>query len=360
MNEESTDIVAVPNPHALMPVMDIRLAKERYQALVEFVKGIMVEDKDFGPPFDSSDKNVLLKPGAEKLLSFFGLTPVLVDERVLEDDSDPLHPYYFYRRKCQLYRGDRLVGEGSGSCNSRESKYRWREAKRKCPNCGMETIRSSKAEFGGGWYCWAKIGGCGAKFAHETPAILNQTVGLVENPDIADIANTVLKMADKRAIIAATLIACNASEFFTQDIEADQVVEGTVKETNPKAQTIPQRSTTGTASILSQTDTTLTTQSGARQKNQWPDAQDIIKTLVRDGFIDAAEHAVGILNHSVFMNIPQGNLELYDIAVYLCGYQTWPQTWTTEDKATATNNQYLAGAPKEWEDAAKHILGMRL
>jgi len=358
MNEESTDIVAVPNPHALMPVMDIRLAKERYQSLVEFVKGIMVEDKDFGPPFDGSDKNVLLKPGAEKLLSFFGLTPVLVDERVLEDDSDPLHPYYFYRRKCQLYRGDRLVGEGSGSCNSRESKYRWREAKRKCPNCGMETIRSSKAEFGGGWYCWAKIGGCGAKFAHETPAILNQTVGLVENADIADVANTVLKMADKRAIIAATLIACNASEFFTQDIEADQVIEGTARETSPKAQTTPQPSTTGTTSILSQTDTIPTAQSGGRQKNQWE--QDVIKTLVRDGIVDSAPHAVAILNRSPFVDVEYGKLELYDAAVYLCGWQSQVQSLSADEKAKLTNEKYLAGAPKEWTDAAQHILGMKL
>ena len=139
--------------------------------------------------------------------------------------------------------------------------------------------------------------------------------------------------------------------------EMDQVIEGTVKDTSPKAQTTPQASTTG---MQPSGTTPITTQAAGRQKNQWPDAQDIIKTLVRDGFIDAAEHAVGILNHSVFMNIPQGKLELYDIAVYLCGYQTWPQIWTTEDKATATNNQYLAGAPKEWEDAAKHILGMKL
>ena len=88
--------------------------------------------------------------------------------------------------------------------------------------------------------------------------------------------------------------------------------------------------------------------------------QKILKTLVQDGLIDSVEHAVGILNHSVFISVAEGKLELYDIAVYLCGYQTWPQTWTTEDKATATNNQYLAGAPKEWEDAAKHILGMKL
>ena len=152
----------------------------------------------------------------------------------------------------------------------------------------------------------------------------------------------------------------------------DQVIEGTVverpgKETSPKgpvqdtqtgkfqppkAQDIPPGKTPET--------TSGTTSTAGRQKNQWPDVQKILKTLVQDGLIDSLEHAVGILNHSVFISVAEGKLELYDIAVYLCGYQTWPQTWTTEDKATATNNQYLAGAPKEWEDAAKHILGMKL
>ena len=141
--------------------------------------------------------------------------------------------------------------------------------------------------------------------------------------------------------------------------EMDQVIEGVVKETSPKAEDTPPQETSGTKSGTSKPSVTDSPMAG-RQKNQWPDAQKILKTLVQDGLIDSVEHAVGILNHSVFMSVPQGKLELYDVAVYLCGYQTWPQTWTTEDKATATNNQYLAGAPKEWTDAARHILGMTL
>ena len=39
------------------------------------------------------------------------------------------------------------------------------------------------------------------------------------NPDICDQVNTIQKMATKRAMIAAVLIAVNASEFFTQDVE---------------------------------------------------------------------------------------------------------------------------------------------
>jgi hypothetical protein len=41
----------------------------------------------------------------------------------------------------------------------------------------------------------------------------------VPNPDVADVVNTIQKMAQKRALVAATLIATSASEFFTQDVE---------------------------------------------------------------------------------------------------------------------------------------------
>ena len=72
--------------------------------------------------------------------------------------------------------------------------------------------------------CFGKKGGCGAKFAEDDAAIVNQPVGKVPNPDVADLVNTIDKMAQKRALIAATLIAVNASEFFTQDVE-DMVVD---------------------------------------------------------------------------------------------------------------------------------------
>ena len=41
----------------------------------------------------------------------------------------------------------------------------------------------------------------------------------IPNPDVADVVNTIQKMAQKRALVAATLIARSASEFFTQDVE---------------------------------------------------------------------------------------------------------------------------------------------
>ena len=40
---------------------------------------------------------------------------------------------------------------------------------------------------------------------------------MVENPDIADVYNTVLKMAKKRAHVDATLTVTGAADLFTQD-----------------------------------------------------------------------------------------------------------------------------------------------
>jgi hypothetical protein len=48
---------------------------------------------------------------------------------------------------------------------------------------------------------------------------LDSALYRIPNPDVADVVNTIQKMAQKRALVAATLIATSASEFFTQDVE---------------------------------------------------------------------------------------------------------------------------------------------
>lgn len=231
----SSEIVPVnPSVFAIMPVMDMTAVVDRRNALVGFVKAIMVQDTDYGR-VPGTNKDTLLKPGAEKLVSFFGLTPVFEDVTVIEDFTGAQHngePLLYYREKCKLYRGEMLVATADGSANSWEEKYRYRRAERVCPNCGQAAIMRSKyapkdqpsAE--PGWYCNAKAGGCGGSFPAKDPAIVNQVAGRVPNPNPADLANTILKMAQKRALVAATLIAVNASEFFTQDVEDMGYIEG--------------------------------------------------------------------------------------------------------------------------------------
>jgi hypothetical protein len=201
--------------------MNLEIAIQRRDQLVGFVQRIMKVDHDFGK-IPGTDKNVLLKPGAEKLCTFFGLAPVFVPTATIQDWGGEEHggePLFYYRYKCELYRSGNMIATGEGSCSSRESKYRYRKAERVCPQCGKAAIIKGQAQFGGGWLCFKKKDGCGAKFGDKDPLIINQEVGKVFNPDVADLDNTILKMSQKRALIAAVLIGVNASEFFTQDIE---------------------------------------------------------------------------------------------------------------------------------------------
>ena len=222
----------------IAPVADVRTALQAYQNMKDFVSGVLRENVDFGV-VPGTDKPTLLKPGAEKLSRFFGMLIHLEVLAMVEDWTGADHngeAFFFYRYKAKAARGDMVIAEGIGSCSSWEKKYRYRNGERKCPVCGKTTIIKGKEEYGGGWICFAKKGGCGAKFQSNDPAITEQQVGQVINPDPADIVNTIDKMAQKRAIIAAVLLACNASEYFTQDVE--DYIDGTFTQEPPKAQPV--------------------------------------------------------------------------------------------------------------------------
>lgn len=224
----ANDIIVSDQAQQFLPVMSMATAMQRYQMTVEFTRRIMKKDTDYGIVPGTGVKPSLLKPGAEKLCSFFGLSPVFVPIDTVEDwtgDSHGGEAFFLYRYRCELYRNGTMIGSGIGSCNSWESKYRYRNGKAKCPSCDAEAISRSKypprnrPNDEPGWWCNPKNGGCGANFEYGDKSITEQTIGKVKNPDAADIVNTVDKMAQKRALVAATLIAVNASEFFTQDIE---------------------------------------------------------------------------------------------------------------------------------------------
>jgi hypothetical protein len=215
------EIVLIESAGFLSPAVSVRDALLAYQAKKDLIDGIMKPDVDYGI-IPGTSKNTLLKAGAEKATSFFGLSARFKDAEIIEDFTGKDHDgeaFFFYRRTCELWKGNYIVAAVDGSCNSFEKKYRYRNSERICPMCGKSAIIRGKEEYGGGWLCYAKKGGCGAKFADNDPAIINQETGQVKNPDIADLANTILKMADKRALVAATLIATGLSEYFTQDIE---------------------------------------------------------------------------------------------------------------------------------------------
>lgn len=203
------------------PVMSPADAVKRSVAIKELKDLVLKEGEDYGV-IPGTDKPTLLKPGAEKINAFFGYVPdySIMPGSIEDWKGDKFaEPLFYYHIKCTLLKDGAPVGQGTGSCNSWESKYRYRQAKRTCPSCGGAFIIAGKAEYGGGWLCFAKKGGCGSKFPAGDQSIEGQKVGRVPNPDFADTINTVQKMADKRAYIAATLAATGASQWFTQDME---------------------------------------------------------------------------------------------------------------------------------------------
>lgn len=186
-------------------------------------KELLIEGVDYGN-VPGIDKPSLGKPGAEKLGLAYSLAARV--ERHLVIGDGVTGPTITYDATCHLHLGSfdgPEVGVGHGSCNSWESKYRWRNQERSCPTCGNPAIIAGKAEYGGGWLCFKKRGGCGAKFGTEDPRITGQQVGREENPEPWDLANTLMKMAEKRAHVDAILRTTAASGIFTQDLEENVV-----------------------------------------------------------------------------------------------------------------------------------------
>lgn len=208
---ERKEIFVLPAPE------DIRGQIQSINQFQKVVRSCLVQDLDYGV-IPGTDRPTLLKPGAEKITKLLGLSDTY---EIVDRQEDWGKPFFRYLIRCTLktIRDSVVISEGMGECNSYESKYRYRDAKRKCPSCGAEAIIKGKQEYGGGWLCFKKQGGCGAKFADGDTAIEGQSVGKVENEDIYSLVNTILKMAEKRALVDAALHAGRLSDVFTQDVE---------------------------------------------------------------------------------------------------------------------------------------------
>lgn len=204
------DLEIIQQPVALTPV-SVQSIKANIQALQKVMSDVMIQDVHYGIIPGTKEKT-LYKAGADKIGALFRLIPEFhVDLIELQNGHREV------RVKTTLRCNGNIVGSGVGSCSTLEKKYRWRDSAKKCPSCNKETIIRGKKEYGGGWVCLSKKGGCGAKFQDGQKEIENQPVGAIENPDIADCYNTVLKIGKKRSYVDSIITATAASDIFTQD-----------------------------------------------------------------------------------------------------------------------------------------------
>jgi hypothetical protein len=209
----------------------------------EAMKKVMIKDVHYGVVPGCGEKPSLLKPGAEKLELMFRLAPHCDDMggKVLTTELPNGHKTFEVHTALVHIPTGQVWAVGVGMCSTMETKYRFRNTARKCPYCGKETIIKGKKEYGGGWLCWDKKGGCKATFTDDDKQITEQPAGRVEHDNPADYYNTCLKIAKKRSQVDGILSATAASDIFTQDLEDLKangvIVDAEVVETKPAGKT---------------------------------------------------------------------------------------------------------------------------
>ena len=144
---------------------------DKIQAFQEVIQKAVKPGHDIGI-IPGTNKPTLLKPGAEKIVMMMGLSSRY---EIMDKVEDYDKGFFSYNVKCVLSRNDYDICEGVGNCNSRESKY--------------------------------------------------------VKADPYSIANTILKMAKKRAYVDAALSVASLSDIFTQDLEDMEGLE--IQSTGP-------------------------------------------------------------------------------------------------------------------------------
>ena len=191
--EEIATYSIPPQPPDARPLTAAEI-RAQVNLIQEVMKAVMKDGHHYGQIPGAGNKPVLFKAGAEKLLFTFRLSA----DPEIEDLStgDVIR----YRVRCKVCdRTGAYLGAGVGECSSDEEKYRWRAAvcKEEYDETPEDRRRMKYAKRrDGGTYRIAQV--------RTTPA---------------DLANTILKMAKKRAQIDAALTVTAASDIFAQDLE---------------------------------------------------------------------------------------------------------------------------------------------
>lgn len=139
----------------------VQAMQDQHRGLKTFVQNQMVKDVDYGI-IPGTHKPSLYKSGAEKLKKIFQLGSRIVDKSVVNEKVPPFIMYSYTIEVFHIPSG-KAISQCEGSANSDERKFK--------------------------------------------------------KTQIPDLHNTLMKMAQKRADVGATISAVNASELFTQDVE---------------------------------------------------------------------------------------------------------------------------------------------
>jgi hypothetical protein len=251
--------------------MSVQDAVMQYQQVQLLINQLFKDGVHYGT-IPGTQKPTLYQAGAQQVRGFFDLYTLFENEKEIEDwTADP--PFFYYRVKCKVYRKGVLILNAGGSCNSKETRYRYRWADPFSMGLSLADVQAmrpddrrmkkysefafaveeakTEGEYSKPQAYWNMInaaidsgkavkGQRAARSGKKYDAWEFETWSVrIENRDTADLANTILKMAEKRALVAAMLRVGALSETFTQDMEdiafSDEVFEGSWEEGKPTA-----------------------------------------------------------------------------------------------------------------------------
>lgn len=302
------------------PNAAIEGAKARYQTLKNLTKEVLVEGVDYGT-IPGTDKPCLYKAGSEKLCSTFGLDPrfEILDKIENFDDEKGLFHYNILCKLIHVSTGAEIA-TGIGSCNSKENRYRWRwvseedippyldkkNLKKKDSSISEPLFAIEQGQTSGPYgkpiEYWEKFRTAMTEkigYPSTRPTKKGTEMAVwnipsvsyrIPNDEIFTLANTIQKMACKRALVAATLIGTNASEWFTQDMEdmadfgADFIVG---KATPAPAQKIVDDEKTASAKSTPEGDAAAKAKAEAEAKEKAIKAEQAAKEKVVEAERDA-------------------------------------------------------------------------
>ena len=198
-----------------LTALDIQTQVNLIQSVM---KQVMQKDQHYGI-IPGCKKPSLLKPGAEKIAMTFRLRPVIgnTDINILQMDGGHREITVY----CHILNMDGTeLSTGVGSCSTMESKYRYRGGEKTSTGQPVPKEYWNLKKEGKMAEALDTIGGKGFGTMKENDIwVICEHGEKMDNPDIADVYNTVLKMAKKRAYVDGILSATAASDIFTQDIE---------------------------------------------------------------------------------------------------------------------------------------------
>jgi hypothetical protein len=182
--------IAVIPIEALAPLSAVQL-KARLAVIQDVMRSVMQKDTDYGV-IPGTDKPSLFKPGAEKLCVTFRLSAGAPEIEAVPEYTGDIR----YRVRVPISTSSgQLIAVGVGECSTGEEKYRWRRPVHVNEyTAAAEDMRREKFQRNGDVWQQVRV-----------------------NP--SDVANTVLKMAHKRAYVHGVIMATAAGAIFTQDIE---------------------------------------------------------------------------------------------------------------------------------------------